>query len=314
MIRVGAVNIDTSHPMGFGEVMEQDGRARYVGVYNDSFRNDNEVAGFMRRFGLEKRCQSLEELADLCDIGFLHGCNWDDHLRCMKPFLERGKPVFVDKPIVGNLSDCEKLQALADQGAVILGASSARYAYEVRDFLAIPAQERGEIVTVSGTAGVDEFNYGVHIVEAIGGLVGPGAQWVRYLGRGAADGKYSESYYVQFANGKSAVYNTFTGTWQPFVMTVMTTKTTYQFKMDSSKLYAALLDEICCFLEGKPHHLAPVPALLESVKIMLAGAASRAQGGAAVALNALTADGPAYDGAAFYRSYAQAAGPMYAQN
>ena len=65
MIRVGAVNIDTSHPMGFGEVMESNERARYVGVYNDSFRDEEEVNGFIHRFGLEKRCDSLEELAEL---------------------------------------------------------------------------------------------------------------------------------------------------------------------------------------------------------------------------------------------------------
>lgn len=46
MIRIGAVNIDTSHPLGFGEVMEKSNRARYVGVYNDSFRSDSEVASF----------------------------------------------------------------------------------------------------------------------------------------------------------------------------------------------------------------------------------------------------------------------------
>ena len=62
MIRVGAVNIDTSHPLGFGEVMERDNRARYVAVYNDSFRDHGEVEGFIRRFGLERRCDTLEEL------------------------------------------------------------------------------------------------------------------------------------------------------------------------------------------------------------------------------------------------------------
>ena len=98
MIRIGAVNIDTSHPLGFGEVMEKDDRARYVGVYNDSFRPDSEVEGFIRRFGLEKRCNTLEELAAMCDIGFIHGCDWDDHLRCAMPFIEQGKPVFIDKP------------------------------------------------------------------------------------------------------------------------------------------------------------------------------------------------------------------------
>lgn len=70
MIRVGAVNIDTSHPMGFADSMKKDGRMQYVGVYNDSFRNDKEVEGFIARYGLEKRCLSIEELAEMCDIGF----------------------------------------------------------------------------------------------------------------------------------------------------------------------------------------------------------------------------------------------------
>ena len=178
MIRVGAVNIDTSHPMGFGEVMEKGDRARYVGVYNDSFRDDREVEGFIRRFGLEKRCSSLEELAQMSDIGFIHGCNWDDHLRCALPFIQMGKPVFIDKPIVGNLTDCEKLLALAQDGAVILGASSARYAYEIQQFLAVPEEERGKIVQVFGTAGVDEFNYGVHIAEALAGILGINADYL----------------------------------------------------------------------------------------------------------------------------------------
>ena len=311
MIRIGAVNIDTSHPLGFGEVMEREDRARYVGVYNDSFRPDSEVEGFIRRFGLEKRCASLAELADMCDVGFLHGCDWDDHLRCATPFLERGKPVFIDKPLVGNLADCRRVEELVRGGAVILGASSARYAYEVQEFLATPAEERGEIVTVFGTAGVDEFNYGVHIAEAIGGILGPGAESVRYLGRADADGKYAESYFVQYENGKSAIFNTFTGTWQPFVLTIMTTKTTCHFRMDSGRLYEALVHEICDYMEGKPNRLAPPDALLESVRVMLAAAASRAGGGAPVALRALTDDMPAYDGRAFWKSYGASAGRLY---
>lgn len=312
MIRVGTVNIDTSHPMGFADAMAKDGRMHYVGVYNDSFRSDAEVEGFVRRYGLEKRCSSIEELAAMCDIGFIQGCDWDEHLRCAQPFLKLGKPVFIDKPLVGNLHDCRKVRQLTEQGAVILGASSARYAYELQEFLAIPPEDRGEIVNVMGTAGVDEFNYGVHITEALGGLLGAGAQWVKYLGRGQAGGKYSESYYVQYANGKSAVYNTFTGTWQPFVLTVMTTKTTYAIQMDSNRLYAALIEQVANYMEGKPNLLAGPDALLESVEIMLAGAASRAADGAAVRLDELTENGPCYDGPAFKKGYAAASGPMYA--
>lgn len=71
--------------------METGNRARYVGVYNDSFRDDREVEGFIRRFNLEKRCVSLEELAQMCDIGFIHGCNWDDHLALRSTLYPAGK-------------------------------------------------------------------------------------------------------------------------------------------------------------------------------------------------------------------------------
>lgn len=311
MIRIGAVNIDTSHPLAFAQELEKMGRAGYVGIYNDSFRDDREVEGFIRRFGLEKRCSSLEELSEMCDIGFIHGCNWDDHLRCAMPFIERGKPVFVDKPLVGNLEDCRKVEELTAKGAVILGCSSARYCYEIQEFLSRPVSERGETVQVFGTSGVDEFNYGIHIVEAGGALLGRGAQWVKYLGRADREGKYCESYYVQYENGTSFIYNTFTGTWQPFAITIMTTKNTFQFTVDSSALYRALLEQICNCMEHKPSLLVPVEDLLESVKIILAGAASRSFEGKPVRLAELNETMPSYNGGRFWQSYAASAAPMY---
>lgn len=312
MIRIGAVNIDTSHPLGFGEVLQNTDRAKYVGVYNDSFRNDDEVEGFIHRFGLEKRCNSLDELAEMCDIGFIHGCNWDDHLRCALPFIKQGKPVFIDKPLVGNLKDCYRVNELVEKGAVILGSSSARYCYEIQDYLSKPVEERGETVQLFGTSGVDEFNYGIHIVEAAGALIGTGAEWVRYMGKSVKDDKYCESYYVQYKNGKSFIYDLFTGVWQPFCITIMTTKTTHQFTVDSSHLYKALIEQICNYMENKPNILVKPSDILESVKIMLAGAASRSRDGAQVYLSELREDGPCYDGDKFWDGYSRAAGPMYA--
>lgn len=298
--------------MGFAEAMRQDGRMRYVGVFNDSFRDDREIEGFVKRFGLEKRCATLEELAAMCDIGFVQGCDWDEHLRQAEIFIGAGKPVFIDKPVVGNLRDCRKLLALVRDGAAIIGSSSARYAYEIQEFLSLPVEERGEIVTVYGTSGVDEFNYGIHIAEALGALMGAGAESVRYMGRGTSGEKYSESFYVSYANGKSAIYTTFTGTWQPFVLTVMTTKTTYALKIDSNRLYRALIEQIANYMEGKPNLLATPEQLTESVEIMLAGAASRARGGETVRLDELTEEGPSYDGALFKKGYAAAASSLYA--
>ena len=48
MIRIGVVNIDVSHPKAFSEYLKKGNRARYVAVYNEGFRGDDEVEGFIK--------------------------------------------------------------------------------------------------------------------------------------------------------------------------------------------------------------------------------------------------------------------------
>src|SRR3990172_9109153 len=134
MIRIGVVDIDISHPRSFADYLKQGNRARYAAIYNEGFRGDDEVEGFIRNYGLDKRCDSIEELADFVDVGFLQSCNWDKRLRQAMPFIEKGKPVFFDKPMVCSIADCRKLEQLAADGAVILGSSSVRYAEEITEF------------------------------------------------------------------------------------------------------------------------------------------------------------------------------------
>lgn len=311
MIKIGAVNIDISHPLAFSKYLKSGNRARYAAVYNDGFRGNDEVEAFIKKCNLEKRCSSIEELTGCVDIGFVHSCNWDKHLDQTKSFIEQGKPVFIDKPIVGNIADCKKLEALAANGAVILGSSSVRYADEIVDFMTQPESERGKIVNIYGTAGVDEFNYAIHIVEAIGALAGTGAVSTKFVGTTRIDDKTCETFFVRFGNGIMATYNTFQGFWQPFEVVIMTTKGTYQFRIDGGKVYKVLLDKVCDYMETGENKLAPVKALTESVKIMLAGRISREKGGREIKLTDISDDDPGYDGDAFEQEYAANALKIY---
>lgn len=311
MIRIGVVNIDVSHPKAFSEYLAKGNRARYVAVYNDGFRGDDEVESFIHTFGLEKRCSSVEELASMVDIGFIQGCNWDKHLAYAEPFLRMGKPVFLDKPMVGNPADCEKVRALVRGGAVILGSSSARYAYEIEDFLKQPEEERGVILSVYGTSGVDEFNYGIHIVEAFGGLLGDGAVSCRFAAHAERAGKSCDTYCAAYANGVTATYSLFEGKWHPFVITIMTTKGTFSFKIDTGKIYGAMLDRICTYMETGVNTLAGIDSIIESIRIMLAGRISKLKGGEVVRLEDIPADDPGFDGNAFEKGYAAAAKKIY---
>jgi len=311
MIRIGLVNIDVSHPITFSNYFIQYDRARYVALYNDGFRGDDEVEAFMNNYGLEKRCNTVEELADYVDVGFIQACNWDKHLEYAKPFIERKKPIFIDKPIVGSLKDCEILEKYVNEGTVILGSSSVRYANEIVEFITKPEEERGKIINVFGTSGVDEFNYGVHIVEAICNLMGTGAESAKFIGKSELEGKICESFYVSFANGTSAIYNTFQGLWMPFDITIMTTKGTYQFQIDTKKIYGALLDRICEYLETGNNCLASMEELTESIKIMLAAKISRESGGKEIKLTDIPKNDRGYDGYEFEKTYAANAKKIY---
>lgn len=310
MIKIGVVNIDVSHPLAFSKILEQDDRARYTAIYNEGFRGEDEVEAFVKNHKLEKVCHSVEELAECVDVGFIQGCNWDKHLEYAKVFINKKKPVFIDKPMVGNLVECKELETLVENGAVILGSSSMRYATEITDFMSIPVEERGEIIHVMGTCGVDEFNYAIHVVEAIGGML-KGAVSTKFASRGLVDGNVCENYSIVFANGATADYITVQGVWLPSYFLVTTTKNVYYLPVDAGNIYKQLLDRICEYMETGKSRLASVPEICESIKILLAGKISRENGGKEVLLSRIPEEDPGYDGNAFEKEYAKNASKIY---
>ncbi|HUX19650.1 MAG TPA: Gfo/Idh/MocA family oxidoreductase [Spirochaetia bacterium] len=311
MIRIGVVNIDVSHPKMFASWLLRENRARYAAVYNDGFRKDDEVAAFVRDFALEKRCESVRELAEMVDIGFIQGCNWDRHLSYVEAFFQAKKPVFIDKPIVGNIRDCERLEAYAKEGNVILGSSSLRYSNEIASFLKRPTSERGEILHVYGTCGVDEFNYGIHIVESICGLIQSKALQTQFVARSEKGSMTCENFAVTFVNGATASYSLFSGLWMPCVVVIMTTKGTYSFEIDSSTVYKALLDRICDYMETGKNSCATVEELTDSIRIMLAGRLSRESNGTPIRTDQIPKDDKGFDGGLFEKGYAAAAKRIY---
>lgn len=305
MFRIGTVNIDTSHAPSFAEILEKGDEGRYTAIYNDAFRTDDEVNSFIERFKLEARYSELSEMAKNIDIAFIQSCNWDNHLAQAMPFIEAGVPVFIDKPIAGNLKDIHAFEKLDSEGKVILGTSAMRYTYEHESFFAIPAEERGNIIHISVMVGVDEFNYAIHAVESIMGFLGDITPVsTRYIGSGLVGDVPSDSYFVRFENGATACYHICKKGWQPSTALVMTDKTSYAYKIDSNKVYEAMLKQVCAYMAGKPNKLATVKQMTDSVKIMLAGIKSRANGGTEELIADLKESDPSFDGTAFEEFYA----------
>ena len=305
MFRIGTVNIDTSHAPSFAEILLKGDEGRYTAIYNDAFRTDEEVNAFIEKFGLDKRYTDLSEMAKDIDIAFIQSCNWDNHVNQSMPFIEAGVPVFIDKPIAGNLADLKTFEQLDKEGKVILGTSALRYTYEHDSFFAIPEEERGNVVHVSTMVGVDEFNYAIHSVESILGFIGDVSPIsTRFIGTSVAGDVPCDSYYVVFENGATACYHICKKGWQPSTALVMTSKTSFAYKIDTSKVYEAMLKQVCAYMAGKENKLATVKQMTDAVKIMLAGKKSAANGGTTELIAELTEADPSFDGAEFEEFYA----------
>ena len=136
MIKIGGVSLDVSHPMGFAEELEKYCMdMKYEYICPKTFRGEDEADWFVKRFHLKGKVDTIEEMVDKVDVGFVQSCNWDKHLEQAMPFIKAGKPVFIDKPVIGNVKDAETLRELVKNGAYVIGSSSARHADEIQAFL-----------------------------------------------------------------------------------------------------------------------------------------------------------------------------------
>lgn len=311
MIKIGGVSIDVSHPLAFAQRLEsEEFEMKYQFIAKESFRDDEEADWFARRFGAT-RVDRVEDMADKVDIGFIQSCNWDKHLDGAIPFLKAGKPVFIDKPAVGSVKDIKRLRALVKEGAEIYGGSCLRYVEEITNFLKTDAGERGEVIAIYATSGVDEFNYAVHVVEGMSTLAASPVAKGRFLSSSEIGGRRAESFSLTFENGVNAFYTAVYGAWYPFRMTVVTTTGVHVLPVGTADIYLPLLREIQAQLKTGKSALVGVEELINSTEAMLCLKKSRDfLQGAEVSLDMLDGD-DAFDGAAFEAEYAASAKRIY---
>ncbi len=312
MVKVGLVNIDVSHPHSWAFEMEKYCMdIKYHYLCNKGFRKADEEDWFVKKFNLEGKTDSIEEMVDKVDIGFVQSCNWDKHIEEAMPFIEKGKPVFIDKPLVGSVKDVKKIRELVKSGAKIIGSSSVRYADEIREFLAKPIEERGEIISVFGTSCMDEFNYSIHIVEAFSGLVNSKIINNKFVSKTEINGIPLEIYTCQFENGVLGTYTIASNTWQPFHIVVTTTKGTFNININTRNIYVSLIREIYKEYMGKKSEIAEVEMILNCTEAMLCGQISRdKENGKVISIEDLPEDAK-FDGNKFEEDYSKNASVLY---
>ena len=196
-LRVGIIGCDTSHvpeftevlnnPLAKGHVPGAKVVAAFPGGSKDIPSSWSRVEGYTKtlreKYGV-RIYGSIERLCGEVDAVLLESLDGRPHLEQAKPVLNARKPLFIDKPMAGSLSDVIEIFRLArDTGTPVFSSSALRFG---KDTQAARNGALGKLTYVE-TCGPCEsephhpglFWYGVHGVEALYAVLGRGCETVQ---------------------------------------------------------------------------------------------------------------------------------------
>jgi predicted dehydrogenase len=208
MIKLGILDFDTSHAVEFtkrlnhieGTPKEQfvEGARVVVGCPGESKLSPERIEGFttqMKKFGVPL----VEKPADMIgkvDGMLIESVDGTVHYERAKPFLEAGIACFIDKPFTCSTADAKKILELSEKKkAPVFSSSSLRYAPEVVEYAADPKPGKLVGCLVYGPASLSPvpernaglYHYGIHPVEILYTLMGPGCTRVTSTHEKGAD-------------------------------------------------------------------------------------------------------------------------------
>lgn len=109
-----------------------------------------------------------------------------DHVRRARPFVEAGLPVFIDKPMAITLEELSQFMTWQREGRVLLSTSGMRYAPAMR----LTTEQKallGDLRWITSFTCKTWERYGIHALEAVYPLLGPGFVSVQTQGRPGSD-------------------------------------------------------------------------------------------------------------------------------
>jgi predicted dehydrogenase len=286
------IGLDTSHVVAFTRQINDPAKeygckvvAGYPGGSPDVTSSATRVEGFTKQLREQLGVEIVDTIEELCtkvDGIMLESVDGRPHLKQIKPVLKAGLPVFVDKPMAGNLADVIEIFRLGKAANVpVWSSSSLRYALGIQDMK--DQGTAGEILgcDVHSPCSLEEHHpdlywYGVHGVEILFTVMGPGCQSVS---RTHTDGW--DVVVGRWADGRIGTYRGIRKGKSGYGATVFGSKGIV--RLDKYGGYGALVDEVIRFFKtGKP----PVPAdqTIEIFAFMSAADASKEQDGAVISI------------------------------
>lgn len=195
-LRAGIIGLDTSHVLHFTRMLNEDDAAadlahcRVVAAYpkgspdiETSVSRVPKYTAQVKEMGVEI-VDSIDALIEKVDVVLLETNDGRPHLEQIIPVLKAGKPVFIDKPIAGSLTDAVAIFEMAKKHKVpVFSSSSLRFGKNSQSVRNGSIGKVTNCVTQSPASlektHPDLFWYGIHGVESLFTVMGTGCQTVK---------------------------------------------------------------------------------------------------------------------------------------
>jgi predicted dehydrogenase len=214
-----------------------------------------------------------EEVIGHVDAVIIATDDGDDHVRRARPFVEAGLPVFVDKPLATNVPDLRQFVQWHRAGATLLSTSGMRYAPEMQQAQAHRA-ELGDLRWITSFTCKTWERYGIHALEAVYPLLGPGFVSVQTLSQSGSD-----VVHVTHRSGTQITLGAIHDAYGSFGA-VHLYGTKGQLPLRLTDTYAAFRAQLVAFIDLLRTGIRPVPMedTIELMAIIIAGIRSRNEG------------------------------------
>ena len=205
-----------------------------------------------------------------------------EHVERVRPFVEAGIPVFVDKPMVDNRQDLATFAKWVDEGRPILSSSAMRYAKEYVPYHRA-THALGRLRHVGATMAKSWEAYGIHALESVYPITGPGYVSVQNIGD-----KDSNIVHLRHRDGIDVLIQTTKDMFGGFGMVTLG-GTSAGLQLRFSDTYHAFKTQLEGYVSYLRTGTRPVPweETRELMQLLIAGIESREQGGRKVLLSEL---------------------------
>ena len=292
VFRVGIIGLDTSHVVAFTQLMNDPAKnygckvvAGYPGGSPDIESSISRVKGYteqlQKKFGVEI-VDSIETLCQKVDGVLLESVDGRPHLAQVRPAIAAKKPVFIDKPMAGNLADALEIFRLAKENNVpCWSSSSLRFGPGTAALLNNNAVGKIMGCDAFSPSPLEEHHpdlywYGIHGVEMLFTVMGPGCVSVQ-----RAQTKDYEMVVGVWNDGRIGTFRGLRAPKEDYGTLVFGSKGIV--KGPGYEGYGPLVDEIVKFFKTGKVPVAPEETL-EILAFMTAADESKAKNGAKVEL------------------------------